>query len=74
MCEFNVSVADPIFQTHTLLMGGGGKNTPKHISTSRRDRNTMMTATLNFENGHSNGTTGDIEGYNRKWKIQDGHL
>ena len=71
-----------LFLRRTLLMGGNPRLEPyisniglypRHFSTSRRDRNKIPTATPNFDDGHSNGTTGETARCNQ-WKNQDGGL
>jgi len=53
---------------------GGGKNTPRHISATRWDRNKIPTPTPNFDDDHSNGTIGETVRCDRTLKIQDGGL
>jgi len=64
----NLCVANPIFQTY---VGGIPPSITRLLS--EIDIN-FQRLHRNFDDGHSNGTTGEPATYNRKWIFQDGGL
>jgi len=63
-----------LFFKRSLLMGWG-KNSLRHISTPRWDRNKIPSAILPiFDDCNSNWTIDETVWCDRKWKIQDGGL